>query len=219
MKRTRLIVFARLPVLGRVKTRLAVTLGESRALQVYRRLLATTIALAEASGAERMELRVANDGMAANCNEPALSTVAGIDTADALLVTLAARGWIVAPQNGANLGERMRDALERSLEVGERPVLVGSDCPTLRPTDLVAAFTALDRVDAVFSPTEDGGYALVGVARPLPTLFESIPWGTAQVAALTRVRAAQAGARVEWLRPVWDVDVEADLRRWEATDG
>lgn len=219
MKRTRLIVFARRPVLGRVKTRLAMTLGAPRALQVYRRLLATTIALAEASGAERMELRVADDWMIANGDEPVFPMVGEMDVADALPVTLAARGWIVASQHGADLGERMRDALERALEAGERPVLVGSDCPALQPADLVAAFAALDRADAVFSPTEDGGYALVGVARPLPTLFESIPWGTAQVAALTRVRAAQAGARVEWLRPVWDVDVEADLRRWEAAGG
>ena len=112
----------------------------------------------------------------------------------------------------------MREALSQALSAGERPVLIGSDCPSLTPPDIVAAFAALDRADAVFVPTEDGGYALVGLSAPAWTLFESMPWSTARVADQTRQRAAEAGLRVEWLRTVWDVDVEADLRRWEAQD-
>ncbi|RPH45177.1 MAG: glycosyltransferase [Burkholderiales bacterium] len=207
MTRTRLIVFARLPQLGRVKTRLAATIGPQRALEVYRRLLDTTLALAQASGADRLELCVADDGVPAD------------DGSRTLTATLAARGWTVVPQRGADLGARMRDALERALEQGERPVLLGSDCPVLSPADVQAAFAALRRADAVFAPTEDGGYALVGLSRPLPTLFEHMPWGTGEVAARTRERAHAVQARVAWLRTVWDVDVEADLVRWERGAG
>lgn len=200
----RLIVFARLPVAGRVKTRLAATVGDARALDVHRRLLAATIALAESGVADRLEFRHAGgDGPLP-------------DDARALPTALAARGWSTGPQRGADLGERMRDALEAALAAGDRPVLVGCDCPSLRPDDLVAAFDALDRADACLAPAEDGGYALVGIARPLPTLFERMPWGTSAVMAETLARLAASGARAVLLRTVWDVDVEADLARWDA---
>ena len=214
MTPTRLIVFARRPVLGRVKSRLAATLGAVRALAAYRRLLEATIALAEASGADRLELRLADDG----ASQDALDTPASPETWN-LPSILAARGWSVAPQRGADLGERMHEALSQALSMGERPVLIGSDCPSLSPSDIAAAFAALDRADAVFAPTEDGGYALVGLSAPAWALFESIPWSTTRVADRTRQCAAEAGLRVEWLRTVWDVDVEADLRRWEAQGG
>jgi rSAM/selenodomain-associated transferase 1 len=211
MTATRLIVFARRPELGRVKSRLAMTLGAARALAAYRRLLEATVALAEASGADRLELRLADDG----ASQDARDTPAPPEAWN-LPSVLAARGWTVAPQRGADLGERMHEALSQALSMGERPVLIGSDCPSLSPSDIAAAFAALDRADAVFAPTEDGGYALVGLSAPAWALFESIPWSTTRVADRTRQRAAEAGLRVEWLRTVWDVDVEADLRRWEA---
>jgi rSAM/selenodomain-associated transferase 1 len=216
MTATRLIVFARRPVLGRVKSRLAATLGAASALEAYRRLLGATIALAEASGADRLEMRLADDGPAPDTPDtPDTSARPAVADLPAVLVT---RGWTVSPQSGSDLGERMREALSQALSAGERPVLIGSDCPSLTPADIVAAFAALDRADAVFVPTEDGGYALVGLSAPAWTLFESISWSTARVADQTRQRAAEAGLRVEWLRTVWDVDVEADLRRWEAQD-
>jgi rSAM/selenodomain-associated transferase 1 len=214
MTATRLIVFARRPVLGRVKSRLAATLGAERALAAYRQLLDAAIALAEASGADRLEMRLADDGPPQDTRDTPASPEAW-----ALPSVLAARGWRVAPQSGADLGERMHEALSQALSAGERPVLIGSDCPSLSPPDIAAAFAALDRADAVFAPTEDGGYALVGLSRPTPTLFESMPWSTAEVADRTRQRAAEAGLRLAWLRTVWDVDVEADLRRWEAQGG
>jgi rSAM/selenodomain-associated transferase 1 len=196
----RLVVFARLPRLGRVKTRLAATVGDERALAVHRRLLETTVALAESFGADRLEL--CYDG------EPS-------PTGDWPL-TLASSGWDVVPQQGADLGARMWKALRGALSRGEQVLLVGSDCPVLRPDDLHAAFEALGRTDAVFAPTEDGGYALVGLRRALPTLFSEMPWSTARVMDETRARLAAAGASATELRTVWDVDVEADMKRWEA---
>jgi hypothetical protein len=199
--RTRLIVFARLPVEGRVKTRLAATVGTARALEVQVRLLAATLALGEACGADALEWRYDEAGAAPG------------SAAARLPASVAARGWRVGPQHGADLGARMREALEAALAAGDRPVLIGSDCPSLRPADLRDAFRALDDADAVFAPAEDGGYALVGLARAAPALFEGVRWGGADVMAATRARASDAGLRVALLRTVWDVDVEADLRR------
>ncbi|MEI7446264.1 MAG: DUF2064 domain-containing protein, partial [Burkholderiales bacterium] len=70
--------------------------------------------------------------------------------------------------------------------------------------------------DAVLAPAEDGGYALVGIARPIPGLFDGVDWGSDRVLAATRDRLRAAAARWTELRTVWDVDVEADLRRWTA---
>jgi rSAM/selenodomain-associated transferase 1 len=202
--RRRLIVFARLPRLGRVKTRLAATVGEARALDAHRRLLDATIAIAQAAGPEVLELRHADD------RSPPTREAAS------LLRALAERGWRIAPQRGPDLGARMRGALEAALADGDLPVLVGSDCPALRAVDLLDAFAALSDADAVFAPAEDGGYALVGLARPAAGLFDGIPWGTSRVMAATLERARVEGLRTCLLRTVWDVDVEDDLRRWEA---
>ncbi len=205
--RTRLIVLAKLPVEGRVKTRLAATIGTAAALQVHRRLLEATFELARASGADTLEWR----------HDAAGGDLDG--TLAALPARMAALGWRVGPQRGDDLGARMREALEAALAEGERPVLVGGDCPSLRAGDLRDAFSALEAAHAVFAPAEDGGYALVGLSRPAPVLFEGMPWGTPRVMALTRSRAEAAGLRVALLRTVWDVDIEADLRRWEAGSG
>jgi hypothetical protein len=109
----------------------------------------------------------------------------------------------------------MHVAMCDALAAGRLPVLIGSDCPVLRADDVGAAFDALATHEAVFAPAEDGGYALVGVARPLPTAFHEIAWGTDRVMVTTRRRLDDAGARIAELRRVWDVDIEADLRRWE----
>jgi rSAM/selenodomain-associated transferase 1 len=199
----RLVVFARLPVLGRVKTRLAATVGPQRALQVHRRLLARTLRVARAAQAERREFSYEAAG------EPVPLRAAGI------VRRLAAAGWAVVPQQGSGLGPRMADALEASLARGERAVLVGCDCPVLEPADIAAAFAALEQTDAVFLPAEDGGYTLVGLSRPLRAIFEAMPWGTDRVMAETRLRLAAEGASATMLRTVWDVDEAADLARWE----
>jgi uncharacterized protein len=198
----RLIVFARLPRRGRVKSRLAAAIGPDRALEVYRALLERTLRIGEAAAVERRELQLAEcDPSAAECR---------------WLDTLRAAGWQPSWQQGADLGERMARALARAFEQRELPVLIGSDCPVLEAADLESAFAALERSDAVFCPTEDGGYALVGATRPLPDAFRGIAWGGGDVMAATR--AALRRHRVGWteLRTVWDVDVEADLQRWLA---
>ena len=200
----RLIVFAKLPQVGRVKTRLAATIGSDRALSVYRRLLAATLRLARRSTVERREWRFdAAPGVLPASNA-------------ALLRRLSRRGWIIVPQQGRDLGERMAQAIESGLSDGDRVVLIGADCPVFEAADIRAAFDALTQTDAVFAPAEDGGYVLVGLSRPLPALFEAMPWGSDQVMSSSLARLESAGASVALLRRMWDVDVAADLERYEA---
>lgn len=119
-------------------------------------------------------------------------------------------------QRGADLGERMMHAFAHSLRRAARVILIGSDCPVLRPRDLrQAARWLAGGADAVFAPAQDGGYALIGLRRVSPRLFQGMPWGGAQVMALTRARLAALGWRWRELPEVWDVDRPEDYRRLE----
>ena len=199
-RRPRLIVFARVPILGRVKTRLAASIGDEAALAVHRALLATTLERAVEASPGELELCIDGDDPHGEC--AALARASG------------AR---LRRQSGASLGERMDEALTRALGDGCLPVLVGCDAPALKADDLHAAFEALAQVDAVFAPAEDGGYALVGCSRPIAEAFRAIDWGSPTVMAETRVRLTGAGIGWCELRTLWDVDDAEDLRRWQAT--
>lgn len=197
VRRPRLIVFARVPILGRVKTRLAASIGDEAALDVHRALLATTLERAVEASAGELELCIDGEDRHGDC--AALARAAGA---------------VLRRQSGDSLGERMDEALKRALGEGCLPVLIGCDSPVLQPADLHAAFEALAQADAVFSPAEDGGYALVGCRRPIAEAFRDIDWGRPSVMADTRARLTDAGIGWRELRTVWDVDEADDLRRW-----
>jgi rSAM/selenodomain-associated transferase 1 len=183
------IVFARAPVVGRVKTRLIPALGDWGAARLHLRLV-------------RHALRTAR---AARCGPVELH---GSATHSLLRETR------FRTQRGADLGERMHRATARALQRHAGVILVGSDCPELRPGDLRRAARLLRAgYDAVFAPAEDGGYALVALARPAPALFRDIAWGTDRVWRQTVDRLRAAASRWRALRQVWDVDRPEDLRR------
>jgi glycosyltransferase A (GT-A) superfamily protein (DUF2064 family) len=95
------------------------------------------------------------------------------------------------------------------------PIVIGSDCPVLDAEYLQsAAETLAGGADAVIGPVADGGYVLIGMARPYPELFLRMTWSTPTVHAQTLQRAAAAGLRTVVLRELWDVDDAAGLRRW-----
>src|SRR5690606_4631613 len=105
----------------------------------------------------------------------------------------------------------MHQAFERALATHRKALLIGTDAPALTSAVLQAAEQALERHEAVFVPALDGGYALVGLTHPLPTLFHRIPWSTPQVMSETRARARQAGVQWVELAPVADIDDPPDL--------
>jgi glycosyltransferase A (GT-A) superfamily protein (DUF2064 family) len=118
-------------------------------------------------------------------------------------------------QSDGDLGAKITDAF--SLHCATGPLLlIGTDCPPLSPMHLRQAAEALLRGnDAVFIPSEDGGYALVGLHEPQPALFEGVPWSTSSVMRATLERASSLGLCVELLDTLWDVDVPWDLLRLE----
>lgn len=186
-------VFAKAPVPGEVKTRLAGVLGPDAAASLHAGLVRHALATA------------------VNARLGPVSLWCMPDAGHSFFERCATEfGVRLETQQGADLGERMARAFERE----GRPLLViGADCPALGATHLAQAAASLRDADAVLVPAEDGGYVLVGLARPVRGLFEGIPWGTAAVMAHTRGRLEHAHARWVELDPLWDVDRPDDYAR------
>ena len=193
-----LIVFARVPRLGEVKTRLAAAVGASAALEAHRMLLVRTLETgARCSAFESRSLAIAGHDVEGEC------------------MRLADRwGYGLASQRGGDLGARMAGAIDAACEGGALAVLVGSDCPELSADDLDQAVNALEGNDVVIAPAEDGGYVLIGCANPGLPIFEGVAWGSARVFEQTLLCAERAGLRVARLRTLWDVDEASDWKRW-----
>ncbi|WP_435100500.1 TIGR04282 family arsenosugar biosynthesis glycosyltransferase [Arhodomonas sp. AD133] len=200
----RLIVFAKPPLRGHVKTRLARRIGHRAATSVYRVLLADTLMRLSLVPVASLEL------CASGRRHPSLWSLARRAGAEYRL------------QGHGDLGQRMQRATARALSDGFSPVIVGADCAGVSAVHVGAAFDALDDgADAVFAPADDGGYALIGLSRPLPGLFHRMPWGMPAVMARTRRRLAAQGLCWRELPGAWDVDDWRSLRRWrrERCDG
>ena len=197
---TRLCIFARAPVLGEVKSRLARTFGEVAALAAYRELCATAFDhLAKVPGIET-ELWIAG----------------AADHPD--VVEWSARWDLpISRQQGADLGARMRFAIDACLGDGMPGLVVGTDCPTITASYLQHAAAELDSHDLVLGPAEDGGYGLIGLRLPAPTLFEDMPWGSDRVMSETLARAKKAGLDYRLLETVWDVDEPEDWVRFSSS--
>lgn len=191
---TVVIVFAKAPVAGLAKTRLAPALGAEGAAALAERMLRHTLAQAAAAGLGPVELCAAPDA-----THPALRSAA------------ADHGASLGEQGGGDLGQRMHRAFVRCLGHHERALLIGTDAPALDAAMLRQAARALDQHDAVFVPALDGGYALVGQRQADPRWFDGMTWSHAQVMAHTRDRLRAAGVRWAELPPVADLDEPADL--------
>ena len=195
-----IIVFARAPQPGRVKTRLAPRLGERGAARLHHRLVRRTLRVAQAARCGPVELH-------------------GAPRARHALFLLYEKklNIILRNQRGRDLGERMFNAIVDGLRGHRAVILVGTDCPALEARDLRGAARALaGGCDAVLAPAEDGGYPLIGLRRVSPRLFENIAWGGPEVFARTAQELDRLGWRWRRLRTLWDVDRPEDLERLHA---
>lgn len=194
--RATLVVFAKAPRPGQVKTRLAAALGEEEAAGLYR----------------RMGRRIV-DGLRGG----PFRTVVHFAPADA---EAELRGWLgedeldFRPQVAGDLGMRMSAAFEEAFRRAERVCIVGTDAPGLDRGRVEKALSLLDDpsgADAVFGPALDGGYYLLALRRPAPELFRDIPWSTSRVLELSLARAEASGLRVRMLDVLNDVDRPQDI--------
>jgi rSAM/selenodomain-associated transferase 1 len=193
-----LLLFGKLPRLGRVKTRLVPPLSPEQSLRLYRAFLDDQLAFVRGF-TDRAHVGWWTDVQLQPAERAALS-IGGIE---------------LRLQGPGDLGSRMSRAFEQSCGGDSgAAVIVGADSPTLPSTHVGEAFAALERgAPAVIAPAEDGGYVLVGLNEPRPELFQNVPWGGADVAAATRRRAAAIGIELVEISPWYDVDEMTSLRR------
>jgi len=191
----RLVVFAKAPQAGAAKTRLIPALGAQGAAALAQRMLLHTLEQALAAHVGPVELC-----MSPSPDSPAWHGVAlpaGLERSD---------------QGTGDLGQRMARAVDRVTTTLAQPVLLmGTDCPALNCERMVQAARALAQHDGVLIPVADGGYVLIGLHAPCPSLFANMAWSTPVVAGETLRRLAALDLSV-WTGPLLhDIDTSEDL--------
>jgi uncharacterized protein len=192
MNKAALIIFQKNAVLGKVKTRLAVAVGDQRALEIYQWLTAYTHEIVK-------ELEV----------DKFIFYSDYIPDESSREFT----GYQFELQSGNDLGDRMSNAFAHLFTKGYTSVvIIGTDCPSLKGNDLNEAFLKLSGADLVIGPAQDGGYYLLGMSMFLPEIFHDIPWSTSEVLSKTLDRAAKLNAEYGLLKIRADIDTPED---WE----
>lgn len=191
MNQSLLMIFIKNPVRGKVKTRLAATIGDDRALKVYEQLLEHTRQIASFVKSDK-----------------AVFYSDFIDESD----HWSKLGFMQHLQQGNDLGERMSNAFSSSFDKGyKRVIIIGSDCFELSDTIIEQGFEALNNKDAVIGPAADGGYYLLGMNEMHPSLFRGIKWSTAAVLSETIQELQKLKIATALLPVLSDVDEEKDL--------
>ena len=194
MKETLLIIFVKNPVLGKAKTRLAATVGDEVALEIYRLLLRKT--RQESIALESDKIVYYSDSIDQN------------DLWDD-------HAFFKAIQSGNDLGEKITDAFRNAFGRGyKRVCIIGSDCYDLSQDLIQQSFEALKQHDAVIGPAEDGGYYLLGMSSFNPQFFANKAWSTETVARDTIKDFEAGGLSYKVLPTLNDIDTEADLGPW-----
>lgn len=189
-----LIIFTKNPTIGKVKTRLAKTMGEEKALSIFKNLLAQATQTAK------------------EWNGDVWVFYADFIPKKDSWTSVARKMFL---QEGAGLGDRMNHAFQLGLASYKKVILMGTDIPAISPTIIEQSFLALENSDLVFGPTYDGGYYLVGMKQLHAYIFQNIQWSTPTVLeqSLLKVRAKDHQYfLVDQLR---DIDYEEDLKDFD----
>lgn len=192
-----LLIFIKNPELGKVKTRIAKTAGDERALQIYLELLRHTREVALQVDVRRILFY--SDQIVGQDDWPS-------------------QDFQKMVQHGSDLGERMSNAFILGLiQPDDKAVLIGSDCATLTPAIIETAFQKLNDYPFVIGPTTDGGYYLLGMTQHTRVLFNDMEWSTEEVLANTIERIKAMDKTYFLLPKLTDIDHESDWAEhgWE----
>jgi uncharacterized protein len=186
-----LIVFIKNPILGKVKTRLAASLGDQKALIVYKKLLDHTLRIT--GNLEYDKIVYYSDF---------------VPEKDEWLST----GFKQGLQIGQDLGQKMENAFEEGFRAGySRIVIIGSDCFELTGHHIAKAFDNLENSNVVVGPATDGGYYLLGMTELFENLFENKKWSTDLVLRDTIKNLTDSNTKFYLLEQLNDIDTESDL--------
>lgn len=202
MTECEVLVFARVPLEGTVKTRLATTVGPAQALAIYRTLASTVLS--------------------AICQPDRKWSVTLVYTPDTDEAPLQLRQWFASmpprpvsvdrlePQCAGDLGARMQHAIANALTRAKKAVVIGTDCPGVDAITISETIARLDDNDCVLGPAEDGGYYLIATTRSDLPVFHEMTWSTEKVYSETIQRLSDANVSVATLDVKRDVDTEQD---------
>lgn len=184
-----LILFAKNPVKGQVKTRLALELGEAKTLKVYMKLLDYTMSI--------------------------LSQIQGIDIKVYYSEFLPQEpGFPTCLQSKGDLGEKMLKAFKENFKQDyNKIVIIGSDCPKLRTDHIYESFQRLNDKPIVIGPAEDGGYYLLGMNSLHESIFEDKPWSTSELLDHTIHTMLEKQIPYTLLEVLDDIDTLQDLKK------
>ncbi len=198
-RHTRIVIVAKAPLPGQVKTRLIPALGADGAASLAAQMLRATVA-------EALEAARRNPGLSVElAAAPDLGHPFWRD------YSVARSELMLVEQGEGDLGQRLWRAAERNVAGGQSVILIGTDCPAINADLLQQAAEALAAAPAVMAPTADGGYALLGLTRVDESLFTDMPWSTDVVAAETLARLQRLDWPVQSLAQLRDIDEPADL--------
>jgi len=190
-----IMIFIRNPELGKVKTRLAKTIGDERALYIYNLLLNHTNKVSKGVNADKAVFY--SDYI--NSNDQWKTD-----------------GFIQFSQKGNDLGEKMKNAFQKAFKMGyKKVVIIGSDCFDLSEKIITDAFTILNESDVALGPAKDGGYYLLGMKTLYPTLFQNKLWSAENVLLDTLLDLAILDVSFKLLPILSDIDEEKDLLQYE----
>ena len=191
-----IVVFAKAPIPGHVKTRLCPPLTPDEAASLHGSMVLDTLERSRTiRGTDRFL------ACAPSKQHPFFKAVG------------ARQGVTLWDQTGEDLGTRMNQAFHSAFTLGyETVLLVGSDLPTIEAETFHQALQALEKHDLVLGPTVDGGYYLIGLHKPVAALFADVPWSTDQVLPLTQQKAQGGGLSLHLLSQQRDLDTVNDLQ-------
>lgn len=191
-----LIIFAKYPVPGRVKTRLAARLGDAEAARIYKACAELTIGAVKPGEHHEYDLAVAFWPP-----EKASSMAKWLGS-----------GMTLSSQQGQDLGSRMHHAFTAGFaQCYKKIIIIGADCPAVTRELILQGFACLAGAHTVMGPATDGGYYLIGLRRSAPGLFEDISWGTNRVAGQTLAKCSALNMTCSMLPVLRDIDRIEDL--------
>ena len=191
-----ILVFQKNLIAGRTKTRLAATIGNEKALLVYKQLILITT---------NVLINLPFDKLIY------YSEFIPLDIEDKEIETTAKT--LVLVQHGNDLGARMLNSFSDQFKMGySRLIIIGTDCPDLNSELLLNAFNALESHDIVIGPAADGGYYLLGMSKLYPELFEGVEWSTSEVYGQTVDIISKLGLSFSLMPVLRDLDNENDLK-------
>jgi len=197
-----IIIFLRFPKLGEVKTRLAKTTSSEFALRFYKSCSENLVKNVKRIPRINRFVFYSNKNEKENVNK-----------------------WLgnklfFAPQEGDDLGIRMKNAFEKVFSTGtQKAIIVGTDIPDLSKNIILDAFNSLNNNDVVIGPSKDGGYYLLGIKKMYPELFEDIEYSTSNVFSQTLTRVNRLNLSYHLHTELMDIDTKEDLVEWLSNEG